>query len=86
VTRQRIKRLAAILRVADGFDRGHVGAVQKIKARWLDRALRLTVVPNPRARSIRLELWGANRKSAMLSKLIGTPIEIVAPDGTVVED
>jgi exopolyphosphatase/guanosine-5'-triphosphate,3'-diphosphate pyrophosphatase len=84
-TRQRIRRLSAILRVADGFDRGHVGAVQKIKVRWLDRALRLTVVPNPRARSIRLELWGANRKSAMLSKLAGVPVEIVTPEGEVVE-
>ncbi len=85
-TRLRIKRLAALLRVADGFDRGHVGAVQRVKVRWLDRALRLTVVPNPRARSIRLELWGANRKAALLSKLIGIPVEVVAPDGTVVEE
>ncbi len=84
-TRARIKRLSAILRVADGFDRGHVGAVQKVKVRWLDRALRLTVVPNPRSRSIRLELWGANRKSALLSQLAGVPVEIVAPDGEVVE-
>jgi len=85
VTRRRIRRLSAILRVADGFDRGHVGAVQKIKVRWLDRALRLTVVPNPRARSIRLELWGANRKSGLLSELAGIPVEIVAPDGEVME-
>lgn len=83
-TRRRIKRLAAILRVADGFDRGHVGAVRQIKVRWLDRALRLTAVPNPRARSVRLELWGASRKAALLSTLAGIPVEIVAPDGEVV--
>ena len=43
--RRRIKRLAAILRVADGFDRGHAGAVARIKVRWLGRAMRLTAVP-----------------------------------------
>jgi exopolyphosphatase / guanosine-5'-triphosphate,3'-diphosphate pyrophosphatase len=83
-TRRRIVRLAAILRVADGFDRGHVGAVQKVKVRWGDRALRLTAVSDPRARVLRLELWGASRKSLMLSELAGVPVEIVAPDGTVV--
>ncbi len=84
-TRARIVRLSALLRVADGFDRGHVGGVQRVKVRWNDRALRITAVPDPRARVLRLELWGANRKSALLSKLIGVPVEIVAPDGSVVE-
>lgn len=84
-TRDRIARLSAILRVADGFDRGHVGAVQRVKVRWTDRALRITAVPDPRARVLRLELWGASRKSPLLSALAGTPVEIVAPDGTVVE-
>jgi exopolyphosphatase/guanosine-5'-triphosphate,3'-diphosphate pyrophosphatase len=83
-TRARIRRLAAILRVADGFDRGHVGAVQSIKVRWLARAIRLTAVPDPRARTTRLELWGASRKSDLLEKVAGVPVEIVAPDGTVV--
>ncbi len=85
-SRDRIIRLSAILRVADGFDRGHVGGVQRVKARWNDRALRITAVPDPRARVLRLELWGANRKSALLARLIGAPVEIVAPDGTVVEN
>jgi exopolyphosphatase / guanosine-5'-triphosphate,3'-diphosphate pyrophosphatase len=83
-TRARIKRLAAILRVADGFDRGHVSAVDKVKVRWMERALRLTPVPVPKAKSLRLELWGASRKSALLEKLIGVPVEIVGLDGKVV--
>ena len=83
--RRRIRRLAAILRVADGFDRGHVGAVERVKVRWLERALRLTAVPNRRAKSMRLDLWGANRKSDLLSTIVGVPVEVVAPDGSVVE-
>ena len=33
---------AAILRVADGFDRGHIGAVCAVKVRWTERAVRIT--------------------------------------------
>ncbi len=81
--RSRIIRLAAILRIADGFDRGHAGAVQAVKSRWTQRALRLTAVPHPRGLSMRLDLWGAARKSKLLSKVADTTVEIVAPDGSV---
>jgi exopolyphosphatase / guanosine-5'-triphosphate,3'-diphosphate pyrophosphatase len=81
----RVRRLSAILRVADGFDRGHVGAVQRIKTRWTERGLRLTPVADPRARSIRLELWGASRKSDLLAKLIDLPVHVIGPDGKPVE-
>jgi exopolyphosphatase/guanosine-5'-triphosphate,3'-diphosphate pyrophosphatase len=84
--RNRIKKLSAILRVADGFDRGHVAAVERIKVRWLDRALRLTPVPIPRAKSLRLELWGAARKAELLSDVIDIPVEIVGLDGKVISD
>lgn len=81
--RQTIKRLSAILRVADGFDRGHASAVAEIKVRWMERALRLTAVPARQAYALRLELWGASRKSKLLSDVAGVPVEIVAPDGSV---
>jgi exopolyphosphatase/guanosine-5'-triphosphate,3'-diphosphate pyrophosphatase len=81
--RETIVRLSAILRVADGFDRGHASAVERVKVIWTRRALRLTAVPNQRARSIRLDLWGAARKSRLLSRVAGAPVEIVAPDGKV---
>jgi exopolyphosphatase/guanosine-5'-triphosphate,3'-diphosphate pyrophosphatase len=78
-----IRRLSAILRVADGFDRGHAGSVEHVKVRWTKRALRITAVPNPRARSLRLDLWGASRKSDLLAEVADAEIEIVAPDGSV---
>ena len=81
--RATIKRLAAILRVADGFDRGHAAAVAEIRVRWLDRALRLTAVPQHQGANLRLEIWGASRKSRLLSEVAGVPVEIVAPDGAV---
>jgi exopolyphosphatase / guanosine-5'-triphosphate,3'-diphosphate pyrophosphatase len=81
--RQTIKRLSAILRVADGFDRGHASAVAEIKVRWVERALRITAVPNRHVYNLRLDLWGASRKSNLLSEIAGVPVEIVAPDGSV---
>jgi exopolyphosphatase/guanosine-5'-triphosphate,3'-diphosphate pyrophosphatase len=81
--RQRVKKLAAILRVADGFDRGHVGAIETLKVRWLDRAMRITPVPVRADAPMRLEIWGAHRKSGLLADVIGRPVEIVAPDGSV---
>ncbi|HUR00192.1 MAG TPA: Ppx/GppA phosphatase family protein [Gemmatimonadaceae bacterium] len=81
--RESIKRLSAILRVADGFDRGHAKAVSEIKARWMERALRLTAVPARQNDNLRLELWGAARKSNLLAEVAGVPVEIVAPDGSV---
>ncbi len=79
--RDKVLRLAAILRVADGFDRGHTGAVDDIRVRWLSRALRLIAVPVEGASSIRLELWGASRKSGLLADVADTTVEIVGPGG-----
>jgi exopolyphosphatase/guanosine-5'-triphosphate,3'-diphosphate pyrophosphatase len=81
--RKSIKRLSAILRVADGFDRGHASAVAEIKVRWLERALRLTAVPARTSANLRLELWGASRKSNLLAEVAGVRVEIVGPDGSV---
>jgi len=81
----RVRRLAALLRVADGLDRGHAGAVQQVKVRWTDRALRITPVPDPRTRTTRLELWGASRKSDLLEQLLDLPVHIIGPNGKTVE-
>ena len=81
--REQIMRLAAILRVADGFDRGHVGAVGELGVRWVQRAIRITPKPAHGANPLRLELWGAHRKSRLLAELAGVPVEIVAADGAV---
>ncbi|HEY0527783.1 MAG TPA: Ppx/GppA phosphatase family protein [Gemmatimonadaceae bacterium] len=81
--RKKVKRLSALLRVADGFDRGHASGVADLKVRWSERSLRITAVPARAAASLRLELWGASRKSNLLAEVAGVPVEIVAPDGSV---
>jgi exopolyphosphatase/guanosine-5'-triphosphate,3'-diphosphate pyrophosphatase len=74
--RRQVRRLAAILRLADGLDRGHAGAIDHVRVRWSQRALRLTPMPRP-GFNIRLEVWGAARKAGLLAKLVGMPVEIV---------
>jgi len=81
--RRKIRRLAAILRLADGLDRGHAGAVRQVKVRWLNRAVRVMLFPNSRATSLRLEVWGGTRKAGLLEKVAKRSVELVAPDGSV---
>jgi exopolyphosphatase/guanosine-5'-triphosphate,3'-diphosphate pyrophosphatase len=82
--RDKITVLSAILRVADGLDRGHVGGVADVKVRWLQRAIRIHPTPVPRA-MLRLELWGAARKASLLAEVAGVPVEVVGADGKPVE-
>ena len=76
---------SAILRLADGLDRGHAGAVRQVRVRWLKRAVRVTLVPHSRATSLRLEVWGATRKAGLLEKIAKRSVELVTPDGAVHE-
>ncbi len=75
--RRQVRRLAAILRVADGFDRGHAGAVARMRVRWLAPGMRITAVPRTAGQALRLELWGATRKRALLERVAGVPVHIV---------
>ncbi len=82
--RRRIRRLASLLRVADGLDRGHAGAVDHVLVTATKKRLRIETVPVPEATSLRLEAWGGQRKSDLLAKLLGTPVEVVEPDAATV--
>ena len=84
VLRERIVKLSALLRFADGFDRGHVGAVGRLKVRWSQEAVRVTAMEAEGATNLRLECWGASRKRSLLEQVLGRPIEVIGPDGVVV--
>ncbi len=83
-SRQVVKRLSAILRVADGFDRGHSAAVERVQAEWTGDVLVLTATPSSGSGDVQLEIWGADRKSRLLAKVAGLPVKIVGPAGAVV--
>jgi exopolyphosphatase/guanosine-5'-triphosphate,3'-diphosphate pyrophosphatase len=76
--RRRIKRLAAILRVADGLDRGHAGAVEDITVQLTSSELNIRAIPVSDSYDLRLELWGAARKSGLLGEVLGVPVHIEA--------
>ena len=82
-SRDRVRRLSALLRVADGLDRGHVSAVERVKVRWVERAIRITPVAKRATTTLRLELWGASRKAGLLADVAGVPVEIVGGEGEV---
>lgn len=76
--RVRVKRLAALLRVADGLDRGHIAAVDSMRLRLSATRLLIEVAPRLASTDVKLELWGASRKSDLLADLLGVSIEIVS--------
>lgn len=84
-TRKRIARMAALLRIADGLDRGHVGAVAAVRSRWTTRGIRLTVIPAKTAASVRLETWGASQKLALLERVTKLPVMLVDRAGRLLE-
>jgi exopolyphosphatase/guanosine-5'-triphosphate,3'-diphosphate pyrophosphatase len=73
-----VRRLSAILRVADGLDRGHSAAVETVTARLDDRALTLTVTPATPGTDLGLECWGASRKADVLAKLLQRDVVMTA--------
>jgi exopolyphosphatase/guanosine-5'-triphosphate,3'-diphosphate pyrophosphatase len=75
--RDRIARLSALLRVADGFDRGHVAAVEKVMVRIAGGVIRLRPYPRKAGDELRLERWGASRKSGLLEKVSGLRVDVV---------
>ncbi len=71
-----VRRLSAILRVADGLDRGHSAAVEAVISKLGPDALVLTVTPATAQADLGLECWGASRKADLLAKLLQRDIVI----------
>lgn len=70
--RRLVKRLTAILTVADALDRSSQSAVQDVRATVDDARVRFEIVP---ARDCHLELWDARRKSKTFEKVFGVETE-----------
>ena len=74
-----VRRLSAILRVADGLDRGHTAVVETVTCDMDSDEDKLTIRVAPRlaGADLSLELWGAQRKSDVLSKALEREVEVV---------
>jgi exopolyphosphatase/guanosine-5'-triphosphate,3'-diphosphate pyrophosphatase len=70
---ERVTKLTALLRVADGLDRGHSGVVDAIDVDVLPDRVRLTVYA---AGDADLELWGVRRKRDLFERVFDRRLEI----------
>jgi exopolyphosphatase/guanosine-5'-triphosphate,3'-diphosphate pyrophosphatase len=72
---ERVPKLAALLRIADGLDRSRSGSVQDVKAEVNGTRVRLAVTSSG---DIDVDLWGARRKRELFEKLYDRRLEVVA--------
>jgi exopolyphosphatase/guanosine-5'-triphosphate,3'-diphosphate pyrophosphatase len=78
--RRRVRRLAAVLRVADGLDRGHASAVEDVRVTWDGGRCCLALTPVAGAGALRLERWGGERKADLLAKLLKAEVAVDGSD------
>lgn len=70
---ERVTKLTALLRIADGLDRGHSGVVDAIDVDLSPDRAQLTVYA---AGDADLELWGVRRKRDLFERVFGRRLEI----------
>ena len=71
-----VRRMSALLRVADGLDRGHTASVERVAVALTPTEVRIEAVPRVSGADLSLECWGADRKSDVLAKVLGRDVRI----------
>ncbi len=78
--RERVLKMIALLRVADGLDRSHSGPVDAIDVKIESAQVRMLV----HARSdVDLELWGLRRKRELFERVFGMALQLETDDAGV---
>jgi exopolyphosphatase/guanosine-5'-triphosphate,3'-diphosphate pyrophosphatase len=72
--RQTVTKLAAILRVADGLDRGHQVAVRDVRVEIEPQQVRLLLTAA--FGDMDAELWAADRKKKLLETVLGRAVHL----------
>ncbi len=78
-----VRRVSGLLRVADGLDRGHTASVDRVTVALEDGKCIIRASPRLRDADVSLEVWGANRKSDVLARMLGC--DVVVEEGLPVE-
>jgi exopolyphosphatase/guanosine-5'-triphosphate,3'-diphosphate pyrophosphatase len=71
-----VQRLAGILRIADGLDRGHTAAVETIQTEVTKSRLVITAIPRFAGADLSLESHSAGELSDVLAKYLGKVVII----------
>ncbi len=69
-----VQKLAAMLRIADGLDRSHMGHVRDVRCRIGRKEV--TVLARTKQKNIDLEIWAANLKKGLFEEVYGRSITI----------
>lgn len=72
-SRERVKNLSAILRVADGLDRSHYQNVRAMKLEKSDNEIVINIYTES---DPELEIWGAMRKNSLFEEVTGRSLRI----------
>ncbi len=72
---ERVTKLAALLRIADGLDFSHTGTVSAIDVAVDQSRVRVDVAGTG---DLQMELWGARRKRQLFEKVYGRRLEFLA--------
>jgi exopolyphosphatase/guanosine-5'-triphosphate,3'-diphosphate pyrophosphatase len=82
----RVRILAALLRVAVGLDRNHAQRVAGVRT-WEDGDGRLVIGVRPQAdRDIGLDLYAAGQRTDLLAEALGTEVDVVVDEPAVIEE
>lgn len=73
-----VRRVAGLLRIADGLDRGHTAVVDQVVAELTRKKLVLRIAPRRAGANMALEGWAARRKADVLQSVLGRKITITA--------
>ena len=73
--KDKVKKLAGILRIADGLDRGHKSLVKNIKFENKGKSLRIFLHSEP-GTDISLEIWGANLRKKLFEESFGFEVSL----------
>jgi len=71
---RQVKGCAALLRLAEGLDRSHYGAVVDVKVRGRGRRIVVELLTSGTEAS--LEVWEAKRRTELLGKLLGAEVAL----------
>ena len=66
-----VRRLAGMLRIAEGLDRGHTAIVEKVAIELCPTRLTIRAVPRYAGADLSLECWGAEEQADLMAKVTG---------------
>ncbi len=75
--RRCVRRLAGVLRIAEGLERGHTGVVESVRCEICPTRLTLTVTPRDPDADLGLECWGAAQAADVLARVVRRDVVVV---------